>query len=73
MKHLPNSKSQLRCGGEVERRRLGLLRRLGLFVLCICGLDVDDDVLDVLGVLPHVRAPSDLRLKSRVAKLALEL
>ena len=65
--------SQLRCGGEVEGRRLGLLL-LGLGLdLRICGLDVDDDVLDVLGVLPHVRSPRDLRLQTRVAELALEL
>ena len=62
-------RSQLR-GGEVERR-LGLDIGLGLDVGLAAG--VHDDVLDVLGVLPHVRAPRHLRLQPRLAQLAGEL
>ena len=56
-------RSSLR-GSEVERR-LGLL--LGF------AADVQQDVLDVLGVLPHVRAPRHLCVQPRLAQLAREL
>ena len=58
--------AQLR-GGEVERR-LGLILGLGL-----ASGGVHYDVLDVLGVLPHVRPPRNLRLQTCVAQLTGEL